>query len=59
MYDVWERLGSLDSGVQQLLASKTDHDKRIRALEAIRNWCGGVVAVVLGGFGLVKVTGHG
>lgn len=44
--DQYETLVSVDTKVTALLDAHLDHEKRIRSLEKVRNWCAGVGATI-------------
>jgi len=50
--DVYERLGRIES----LTITVADHEKRIRALEMVRNWAAGVCAAVAFLYGMTKTV---
>ncbi len=53
-YERDEILVRLDERVAVLHAGQGDQETRIRGLEKVRNWIGGVVSVILAFFGITN-----
>ena len=56
---IYERLGSMDAKMDQLLDGADDKERRIRKLEVWRNWAaGGVACLSAVGAVLLTQAGH-
>lgn len=55
--DIYEAIGGLRVEVQASISRGKDQERRIRALELVRNWTAGVAAACVFIIGAVKALG--